>query len=274
MTVKVWWQGDNAAASKFVGPDKPYRLQTVAEAIGNYFDRQEFKSKGEYGKLERHRVVVFQREYVGKETNFLLDPDLPDDDETQIEDSAAAPYFRRGFNSTLAAQYLAIPNIADTLDVASTDALKDILNGYAPSVQAARVLAWLRKGTRYNEMTGTCAFDGAIREADSAERQAARLVDLARRSFRKMAAACKADKNPIFPTAKSSRKPIVELALHFGLFLNATFSGLLAFGRHYEKSDVELAHDLINPLLYFDKAAAFLKQGFVSRAVRAGTDSG
>jgi hypothetical protein len=257
---QVWWQSDNAPASNFVGPDRPFRLQTVAEAIGDYFDRPEFKAKGEYGKLARHRVVVFQREYVGKETNFLLDPDLPDDDETQIEDAAAAPYFRRGFNPTLAEHYLDIPNIADTLDVASPEALKDILKGYAPSAHARRVLAWLRKGTQYDELTAACTFDGFVRESDAAERQAARLVDLARRSYRKMHAA---GKNPLLPTSKG-QKPIVDLAAHFGLLpVRPKSSGLVALGRTYEKSDEELAHDLINPLLYFDKAAAVAKQGFV-----------
>jgi hypothetical protein len=48
---QVWWQSDNAPASNFVGDGMPYRLQPVAEAIGDYFDRPEFKSKGEYGKL-------------------------------------------------------------------------------------------------------------------------------------------------------------------------------------------------------------------------------
>ena len=102
----------------------------------------------------------------------------------------------------------------------------------------------------------------AIREADIAERQAARLVDLARRSYRKMAAACKREK-PTFPDAKSNRKPLVELAAHFGLLPERRFSMRHAFGRHHEKSEEELAHDLLNPMLYFDKAAAALKQGFV-----------
>jgi hypothetical protein len=83
---------------------------------------------------------------VGKETNFLLDPDLPDDDETQIEDGAAAPYFRPGFNPELMAQYLATPDIVDTLAVASPDALKDILNAYAPSDHARRVLGASAQG--------------------------------------------------------------------------------------------------------------------------------
>ena len=138
------------------------------------------------------------------------------------------------------------------------------MNGYAPSAQGERVLAWLRKGTRYDELRGTCAFDGAIREADLAERQTARLVDLARRSFRKMSVACRAGRNPLSGDARSSKKPIVELAAHFGLLpKRPKSSGLVAHGRTYQKSDEELAHDLINPLLYFDKAASALKQGFV-----------
>ena len=99
---QVWWQSDNAPASNFVGPNigligcKRSLKRSAIISTGRNSNR-----KGEYGRLERHRVVVSQREYVGKETNFLLDPDLPDDDETQIEDAAAAPYFRRGFNPAL-----------------------------------------------------------------------------------------------------------------------------------------------------------------------------
>jgi DNA polymerase elongation subunit (family B) len=261
---EVWWQSDNAPALNFVGEDKPYRLQTVAEAIGDYFNRPEFKSKGEYGALERHRVAVFQREYVGKETNFLLDPDLPDDDETQIEDAAAAPYFRYGFNPVLRAQYFSMPGIAETLAVASVDAFNDILRGYAPSVHTMRVLAHLRKGTRYNELTGTCVFDGFIREVDMADRQAARLVDLARRSFKKMNAICKVhnataktadyDGPPQFTRYHMNRRPIVELAAQFDLICEND--------RHKE-FEKNCAHELINPLLYPDKAAKFLKQGSV-----------
>ena len=260
---QVWWQADNEPASNFVGEHKPYRLQTVAEAIGDYFDRPEFKSKGEYGALERHRVVISQREYVGKETNFLLDPDLPDDDETQIEDTAAAPYFRYGFNPTLKMQYLGTPDIAETLAVASPEALKDILNGYAPSTHAQRVLAHLRKGTRYDERTGACTFDGFIRETDMAERQAARVVDLARRSFKKMNAALRqAHSHSLFPTAKMTQKPAVALAAHFGLLPERDYDRWARGARH-EEFEEGLAHDLINPWLYFDKAAALLKQGFV-----------
>jgi hypothetical protein len=79
-----------------------------------------------------------------------------------------------------------------------------------------------------------------------------------------MHATCKADVNPLFPTTRMSRNPIVELAKQFGLLLERPKpAGLVALGRLYEKSDEEVSHDLINPLLYFDKAALALKQGFV-----------
>ena len=169
----------------------------------------------------------------------------------------AAPYFRYGFNPVLRTQYLAAPDIAETLDVASPDALKDILSGYAPSTHAERVLAHLRKGTRYNELTGACTFDGFIRETDMAERQAARLVDLARRSYRKMSAACTA---AAFPQNK--RKPLVALAEHFRLFPERDYDQC-PDARVPEKFEEDLAHDLLNPLLYHDKAAVILKQGSV-----------
>jgi len=159
----------------------------------------------------------------------------------------------------LRAQYLAMPNITETLAVASPRALKDILNGYAPSAHATRVLAHLRRGTRYDEMTGKCTFDSFIRESDMAERQAARLVDLAHRSYRKMHAACK---DPLFPTAKSSREPTVELARHFGLLPERNHDAG-PFAQKPDRFEKQLAHDLLNPFFYSSKTAFVLKQGFV-----------
>jgi hypothetical protein len=113
-------------------------------------------------------------------------------------------------------------------------------------------LAHLRKGTRYNELTGTWAFDGFIREGDIAERQAARLVDLARRSYRKISKAC----------AIVNQKPLVALAAHFRL-LPKRDSDASPFGQQHDRFEEELAHDLLNPMLYPDKAAAVVKRGFV-----------
>ena len=263
----VWWQtASNEPASTLVGEDKPYRLQTVAEAIGPYFSRREFKTKGDYGKLERHKVVIFQREYVGKETNYLLDSDLPEDDETQIEDQPARPYFRSGFNPVLMKKYLALPDAVGTLGVASLGALKAILNGSAPSSHAQRVLTHLRKGTRYNEATGALEYDGAIREAKAKEWEAARITDLMRRAYEKMNVACRShnstarendfDGPPSFKRYHVARHPIVELAGQFDL--------IPAGERHNDEMRVH-AWELLGPLLGYDGGSTFIDIGF-SRA--------
>jgi hypothetical protein len=134
------------------------------------------------------------------------------------------------------------------------------MNGYAPSAHATRVLAHLRKGTRYDAQTGDCTFDGFIRETDLVEREAARLVDLARRSYRKMAEACKKNANPLFPTAKLQRSVMVELAVHFGLIPQRAPD---VFGNRNDASERALAHELINPWLYYGKAATAVKQGCI-----------
>jgi hypothetical protein len=264
----LWWQEDNEPANDFVGQYKPYRLQTIAEAIGEYFDSHEFKTKGEYGRLERHRVIVFQREYVGKETNNLLDADLPDNDETQIEDEPEQAYFRHGFNPTLLRKYFSIPDIVATVGAASSDALKDIYSGYAPSSHARLVLAHLRRGTRYDALTGAIEYDNLFRDADMKEREAAQLTDLARRSYKKMNATCKehnakarreppdydpgVDEPPQFIDYHMDRRPIVELAAQLGL--------IPADNRHDGEAQTT-AYELLNPLMYFDGAAAFLERG-------------
>jgi hypothetical protein len=69
-----------------------------------------------------------------------------------------------------------------------------------------------------------------------------------------------AGKNSPVPTSKG-RKPIVELAIHFGLLDERERAS--RFGVKYTAAEISVAHDLINPLLYFDKAAKIMKQGFV-----------
>jgi hypothetical protein len=192
----------------------------------------------------------------------LLDSDLPDNDETQIEDAPEQPWFRFGFNPALSKQYLAAPDIVDALGVASSDALKEILSGYAPSSHARQVLAHFRKGTRYSEVTGAVEYDSFVREAQTKEREAARLVDLARRAYRKMNAVCKAHNASVtisdfegplpFRHYHAKREPVTELAAHFGL--------IPADNRHDTETQT-CAHELLEPLLHFDEAARFLNDG-------------
>lgn len=59
---EVWWLNeDNECANNFVraGFMGIYRLQTVAEAIGSYFDSPEFKAKGKYENLSDMRLLFF-----------------------------------------------------------------------------------------------------------------------------------------------------------------------------------------------------------------------
>ena len=77
------------------------RLCTVADCLWDYFDHSEMKSRGEKGLLQRLRLVILDHEYIGKETNSLIDPDVEDAGDEQIENLPNVPIFRRGFNPSL-----------------------------------------------------------------------------------------------------------------------------------------------------------------------------
>jgi hypothetical protein len=77
------------------------RLCTVADCLWDYFDHSEMKSRGEKGLLQRRKMVVLDHEYIGKETNSLIDPDVEAAGDEEIEDAPNIPIFRRGFNPSL-----------------------------------------------------------------------------------------------------------------------------------------------------------------------------
>jgi hypothetical protein len=74
------------------------RLCTVADCLWDYFDHSEMKSRGEKGLLQRRKMVIFDHEYIGKETNSLIDPDVEAAGDEDIEDAPNIPIFRHGFN--------------------------------------------------------------------------------------------------------------------------------------------------------------------------------
>ncbi len=59
------------------------------------------KSRGEKGLLQRRKMVILDHEYIGKETNSLIDPDVEAAGDEDIEDAPNIPIFRRGFNPSL-----------------------------------------------------------------------------------------------------------------------------------------------------------------------------
>jgi hypothetical protein len=67
---------------------------------------------------------------------------------------------------------------------------------------------------------------------------------------------------PTFPPAKVNQKPLVALAAHFGLLPERDYDPS-PFGQLHDRFEENLAYDLLNPMLYPDKAAAVIKQGFV-----------
>jgi hypothetical protein len=77
------------------------RLCTVADCLWDYFDHSEMKSRGEKGLLQRRKMVILDHEYIGKETNSLIDPDVEAAGDEEIEDAPNIPIFRRGFNPSL-----------------------------------------------------------------------------------------------------------------------------------------------------------------------------
>jgi len=77
------------------------RLCTVADCLWDYFDHSEMKSRGEKGLLQRRKMVILDHEYIGKETNSLIDPDVEAAGDEEIEDAPDIPIFRRGFNPSI-----------------------------------------------------------------------------------------------------------------------------------------------------------------------------
>ena len=77
------------------------RLCTVADCLWDYFDHSEMKSCGEKGLLQRRKMVILDHEYIGKETNSLIDPDVEAGGDEDIEDAPNIPIFRRGFNPSI-----------------------------------------------------------------------------------------------------------------------------------------------------------------------------
>jgi hypothetical protein len=179
---RVWWQKDNTPAKEHVGKNKTFRLTEVREEIGDYFDHPEFKAKGDVGKLQRHRLVVFVKEYIGKESNFLLDEDLAEDDETQIEDISSQPYLRTSINPLLANAIRNIPDISTKTGVSSYEldkALKGVHTERSP-----KVLNYIRNGYRFYEDTRELRFEPKGRRKISPhERATEKLRSLIQRAY-------------------------------------------------------------------------------------------
>jgi hypothetical protein len=267
---KVYWQKDNIPVRELVDAHnedgvttKPFYLSRVRDVLGAYFDHPEFKSKGEYGKLQRHRIVSFIKEYVGKETNFLLDWDVGEADETQIEDMSTQPFLRAGVNPVLVEMIKTIPGIYEKAGVSQYELIKT-LSGVQTG-RAAKVMRYIRNGFTYNEETGVCEFKADDRKIADFEVEVNRFIVRIRKAYDKANKTCdewnanvnmeellKQDMTVQgYSFYHKKRKPIVELAAELRL--------IDPDKRHITGVGTRYAEDMLSPLFYYKWAADFLK---------------
>jgi hypothetical protein len=76
-------------------------FQTIAEALDDYFTHAETKSSGERGFLKRQRLVILDQEYIGKETNSLIDEDILEAQELDHDDLPVVRITRDALNVDL-----------------------------------------------------------------------------------------------------------------------------------------------------------------------------
>ena len=92
------------------------RLATVADCLHDYFDHPELKLAGDRGVLDRMRMVILDHQYIGKETNSLVDDEVEDAQEQRGDEMPSIPIFRKGFN-TAALDGLNLKALADRIGV-------------------------------------------------------------------------------------------------------------------------------------------------------------
>jgi hypothetical protein len=169
---------------------RAYRLTEVRDVIGDYFGHNENKARGmtreNKGRLYRHKLVIQDREYVGKETNFLLDPDMPEDDDIQTSDAATIPFFRQGINPRIK-ELLADPAREFHVQAGMTkEDFNRMLNGVRDHRERA-LMGFIRGATTYDEKTGQISVDPAkVRRQSASEINAERLAELLRAAYGKV----------------------------------------------------------------------------------------
>jgi hypothetical protein len=103
-TADIRRRDNHAFPSDIFKPGHGLRLATVADAIRLYFEHDEFKSKGSIGELERHRLVILDNEYTGKESTPLIEDYEDESGAARPDDAPALPLFRTESNGALAKQ--------------------------------------------------------------------------------------------------------------------------------------------------------------------------
>jgi hypothetical protein len=118
------YRRDNNQFPEEVFEEKQYGLhfQTISESLDDYFTHAETESQGERGYLKRQRLVILDQEYIGKETNSLIDEDILEAQELDHDDLPVVRLTRDALNVDLLKSFGAGP-LSEALGV-SQDAVR------------------------------------------------------------------------------------------------------------------------------------------------------
>lgn len=165
-------------------PEWKLRLETVAEALRGYFDHEEPKSVGSFGKLRRRHIVSLDKHFIGKETSPLDDHNEDAQDDEPITTSNdlvirgrdlnlqplidAGIEFRKTGRRLTVAELKTIRNrtiLHDNGTLADRGAVEDgYAHGYfSDPVWAARLKAWkeLNEFGRFGDVAGVAGLQMA-----------------------------------------------------------------------------------------------------------------
>jgi transcriptional regulator with XRE-family HTH domain len=156
------WRRDNNENPHELMEEAGFVLVSVSKNLSGYFNTRERKSKGLTGQLDRRSLIVLDHEYTGKETSYLLDQSMPENDDTQIEDMATIPILRRGFNPVIMKE-LKLDDVAAKCGI-TRETLLAILRGERKTANG--VMKYIRSAFTYDEETGHIEFEPQKLSAD------------------------------------------------------------------------------------------------------------
>jgi hypothetical protein len=165
----IYWNNDSQFAHELV--NDALRLKQVKDSIGDYFNRLELKSVGKQGLLNRHSLCIFDIEYIGKESNYLLETDIEEGDSSQLEDMSAIPAFRTKFNPRILNMFreIGIETVASQCGT-TRRGLTNTIKGIREH-SAGKIMAHIRKCLVYDPNTDTLSFTKETRQVNVLEKE-------------------------------------------------------------------------------------------------------
>jgi hypothetical protein len=103
-------------------------FQTISQALYGYFTHGETKSRGQRGYLKRIRLTIFDHEYIGKETNSLIDQVVDEADDLGEEELPVVRIFRGRINLDLLRNFGA-QHISEALGISEATVRNHLLKG-------------------------------------------------------------------------------------------------------------------------------------------------